>query len=98
MARYRNDMDDERDYYAREDRLRRENFGSYDEQQQYRPRRQFDSELRRDYNPGRFGERANYESDEPRYAENRGGERQREDWRRSSLYDVRGDVGAGAAR
>jgi CBS domain-containing protein len=98
MARYRNDMDDERDYYAREDRLRRENFGSYDEQQQYRPRRQFDSELRREYNPGRFGERANYESDEPRYAENRGGERQREDWRRSSLYDVRGDVGVGAAR
>src|ERR1044072_2680523 len=87
MARYRNDMDDERDYYAREDRLRRENFGTYDEPQ-YRPRRQFDTERRPDYNRGRFGERANYESDEPRYAENRG-ERLRDDWRNSSLYEGR---------
>ena len=31
MARYRNDQDDERDYYQREDRMRRENFGAYDE-------------------------------------------------------------------
>ncbi len=90
MARYRNDMDDERDYYAREERLRRENFGSYDEQQ-YQPRRQFDTERRPEYNQfnrSRFGERANYESDEPRYAENRG-ERLRDDWRRSSLYEGR---------
>ncbi|HET6973859.1 MAG TPA: CBS domain-containing protein [Pyrinomonadaceae bacterium] len=70
MARYRNDMDDERDYYPREERLRRENFGAYDEQP-YRPRREFDTERRPDYNRGRFGERANYESDEPRYAEYR---------------------------
>lgn len=101
MARYRNDMDDERDYYAREERLRRENFGAYDEPS-YRPHRQFDNERlgnerRLDYSRGRFGERANYESDEPRYAENRG-ERIRDDWRRSSLYDVRGDVSSGAAR
>ena len=98
MARYRNDMDDERDYYAREDRLRRENFGSYDEQQ-YRPRRQFDTERRPEYNQynrGRFGERANYESDEPRYADNRG-EHLREDWRRSSLYDGR-DTSSSTAR
>ena len=88
MARYRNDMDDERDYYAREDRLRRENFGgTHDEQ--YRPQRQFDTERRPEYNRGRFGERANYESDEPRYAENRG-ERLRDDWQqRSSLYEGR---------
>ena len=87
MARYRNDMDDERDYYAREDRLRRENFGgAYEEP--YRPDRQFDRERRPEYNRGRFGERANYESDEPRYAENRG-ERLRDDWRRSSLYEGR---------
>lgn len=95
MARYRNDMDDERDYYAREEPLRRENFGSYDEQQ-HRPRRQFDTERRPEYNQynrGRFGERANYESDEPRYAE-----RPREDLRRSSLYDGRGDVSSSAAR
>src|SRR6476660_422462 len=104
MARYRNDMDDERDYYAREDRLRRENFGSYDEQQ-YRPRRQFDSERRPEYdqhsqyNRGRFGERANYESDEPRYAEYQGGgEHLRDDWRRSSLHDVRGDLSSSTAR
>jgi CBS domain-containing protein len=89
MARYRNDMDDERDYYAREERLRRENFGAQDEP--YRARRQFDTERRpeyNEYNRGRFGERANYESDEPRYSENRG-ERLRDDWRRSSLYEGR---------
>jgi CBS domain-containing protein len=94
MARYRNDMDDERDYYAREDRLRRENFGAYDEQ--YRPRRQFDTERRPEYNRSRFGERANYESDEPRYADYRG-ERPREDSRRSSLYDGR-DISSSTAR
>src|ERR1043165_10243318 len=88
MARYRNDMDDERDYYAREDRLRRENFGGGSYEEQYRPRRQFDSERRPDYNRGRFGERANYEWDEPRYSENRS-ERLRDDWRRSSLYEGR---------
>ena len=59
MARYRNEMDDERDYYPREERLRRENFGAYDEP--YRPRRQFDTERRPEYNRGRFGERAEYE-------------------------------------
>ena len=96
MARYRNDMDDERDYYSREERLRRENFGAYDEQQ-YRPSRQFDTERRPEYNRGRFGERANYEQDEPRYADNRP-ERQRDDWRRSSLYDGRADISAGTAR
>ena len=95
MARYRNDMDDERDYYAREDRLRRENFGAYDEQ--YRPRRQFDTERRPEYNRSRFGERANYEWDEPRYAENRG-ERPREDWRRNSLYEGRSDISSATAR
>ena len=96
MARYRNDMDDERDYYSREERLRRENFGAYDEQQ-YRPTRQFDTERRPEYNRGRVGVRANYEQDEPRYADNRP-ERQRDDWRRSSLYDGRADISAGTAR
>ncbi len=90
MARYRNDLDDERDYYAREDRLRRENFGGYDDQ--YRPRRHFDTEQRPEYNRGRFGERADYERDEPRYVDNRATERVRDDWRRSSLYDRRGDT------
>jgi len=96
MARYRNDLDDERDYYAREDRLRRENFGSYDDT--YRPRRVFDTERRPEYNRGRFGERADYEQGEPRYADNRGTERVRDDWRRSSLYDTRGDISSTNSR
>lgn len=97
MARYRNDQDDERDYYPREERLRRENLGAYDEP--YRAGRQFDTERRPDYNRGgRFGERAEYDYDEPRYAENRGSERFRDYNRRSSLDDVRGDISGGRWR
>lgn len=90
MARYRNDMDDDRDYYARDERLRRENFGGggYNDDQ-YRSRGQFDTERRPDYNRGRFGERAEYNYDEPRYANNQPGERFREENRRSALYDNR---------
>ena len=95
MARYRNEMDDERDYYSRDERLRRENFGAYDEP--YRARHQFETERRPENNRSRFGERANYESDEPRYADYRG-ERLREDWRRGSLYDRRGDVSSARDR
>ena len=92
MGRYRNELDDDREYYPREDRQRRENFGGYDES--WRGGRQFDSERRLDYNRGRFGERAEYDNDEPRYA-NYGerGERFRDDVRRSSLYEGRGDFG-----
>jgi CBS domain-containing protein len=96
MARYRNDQDDERDYYRREDRMRRENFGAYDEP--YRGGRQFDTERQSDYNRGRFGERAEYDYDEPRYAEYRSGERFRDDNRRSTLDDVRGDISGGRWR
>jgi CBS domain-containing protein len=90
-------MDDERDYYSRDDRLRRENFGGYDES--WRGNRRFDDERRSDYNRGRFGERAEYDYDEPRYA-NYGdrGERYRDDARRSSLYEGRGDLGTGRWR
>lgn len=97
MARYRNEMDDDRDYYPREDRLRRENLGGYDESM--RGVRRFDDERRPDYNRGRFGERAEYDYDEPRYA-NYGdrGERSRDDLRRSSLYEGRGDLGTGRWR
>ena len=95
MARYRNDQDDERDYYRREERMRRENFGGYDEP--YRGGRQFDMERRPEYNRGRFGERAEYDNDEPRYAEYRGGERIRDD-RRSTLDDLRGDISGGRWR
>jgi CBS domain-containing protein len=95
MARYRNEQEDDRDYYRREERLRRENLGAYDEP--YRAGRQFDNERRPEYNRGRFGERAEYDNDEPRYAENRG-ERSRDDMRNSSLYDVRGDISGGRWR
>jgi len=94
MARYRNDLDDERDYYSREERYRRENLGAYDEP--YRARRQFDdTERRPDYNRGRFGERAEYDNDEPRYGDYR--ERLRNEGR-SSLYDIRGDLSTGRSR
>lgn len=102
MARYRNDLDDERDYYPREDRLRRENFGAsggYEEP--WGTGRRFDNERRLNYNRGgRFGERAEYNYDEPRYAEynDRGGERLRDDVRRGSLYEGRGDFGTGRWR
>ena len=95
MARYRNDMDDDRDYRPREENLRRENFGGgggdYDDR--YRSNRQFDTERRPDYNRGRFGERAEYNYDEPRYANYGGGgsERFNDEHRRSALYDGRGD-------
>jgi CBS domain-containing protein len=91
MARYRNDMDDDRDYYGRDENLRRENFGGgYDDR--YRVRRQFDTERRPDYSRGRFGERAEYNYDEPRYADyGGGGERYRDQNRRSSLYEGRDD-------
>jgi len=100
MARYRNDLDEDRDYYQREDRQRRENFGGYDESWRGGGGggRQFDNERRQDYNRGRFGERAEYGNDEPRYA-NYGdrGERSRDDVR-SSLYEGRGDFGTGMWR
>ena len=96
MARYRNDLDDDRDYNRREDRYRRENFGAYDEP--YRAGRQFDNERRPEYNRGgRFGERAEYDYNEPRYA-NYGGERFGDENRGSSLYDVRGDISGGRWR
>jgi len=92
MARYRNDLDDEREY-PREERSRREQFGAYDEP--YRTRRQFETERRSDYNRGRFGERAEYNYDEPRYGDYR--ERVRDEGR-SSLHDIRGDLSTGRGR
>ena len=127
MARYRNDLDDERDrdYYPREERYRRESLGAVDEP--YSSARRFDQQqqnLRPDYNRGggrygeqtgryseqtgrygeqagrygeqssRYGERAEYETDEPRYSEHRGTYRG-DEGRRSSLYDIRGDLGTG---
>lgn len=105
MARYRNESDDERDYYQREERLRRETLGPYDEPYSRRPRldtdRRWDTEGRSEYGRGRFGERANYENDEPRYGNyrDRGDEgRFRDEGRRSTLEEIRGDLGTGRHR
>lgn len=93
MARYRNDLENERDY-PREDRLRRENFGrGYDEP--WGAGRRSENE-RSDYSRNRFGERAEYNNDEPRYADYN--ERYDHDLRRSSLYEGRGDLGTGRYR
>ena len=96
MARYRNDMEEERDYYPREERLRRENLGAYDEP--WRGRRAFEGERRPEYNRGRFGERAEYNYDEPRYADNRGSGRSWDEGRRSSPYDRSGDISSSTWR
>jgi CBS domain-containing protein len=105
MARYRNDMDDERDYYPREERMRRETLGSYDEPFS-RPRfdneNRWEGENRSEYGRGRFGERADYEHGEPRYSDTRErgdqGDRFRDQGRRNTLYDIRGDLGTGRDR
>lgn len=94
MARYRNELDDERDYYRREERMRRDTMGAFDEP--YSSRNRIEQDWRPDYNRSRFGERAEYEYDEPRYSESRG--RFRDEGRRSSLYDVRGDLSSGRWR
>ena len=92
MARYRNDMDDERDYYNRNENLRRENFGTYDEPYRGGGRHQFETGRGSDFSRGRFGERAEYNNDEPRYADYGRGERFRDDMRRGSNYENRGDI------
>jgi len=97
MTRYRNELDNERDYYRREERPRRENFsGGYDEP--WGAGRRFDTERQTDYNRGRYGERAEYDYDEPRYANQGERERFRDDAARSSLYEGRGDLGTGRWR
>ena len=91
MTRYRGDLDEEREreLYSREARQRREALGSYDEP--FAGRRQYNDE-QRPYN--RFGERAEYDYDEPRYGAqyNESRERFRDSNRHSSLYDGRGDL------
>src|SRR5690349_18399763 len=102
MARYRDDVDDDRDYYPREEHYRRE-LGAYDEP--FARRAEYNERERRpDSGRGRYGERAEYENDEPRYSQDRDntwndrGDRYRDDTRRSSLYDIRGDLGTGRSR
>ena len=102
MVRYRDDVDDDRDYDPREERFRREALGAYDEP--FARRAEYDERERRvESGRGRFGERAAYENDEPRYSQDREswtdrGDRYRDESRRSSLYDIRGDLGTGRHR
>lgn len=99
MARYRNE-NDERDYYPREERFRREALGTNPYDEPMTRQREFERERREDFGRGRFGERADYNYDEPRYSnaarENRErwdeGNRYGEQNRRSTLDDFRGDL------
>lgn len=97
MARYRSDLDDERDreYYSREDRLRREG-PPWSTASPYDDSRRFENERRTEYGRGRFGERAEYDHGEPRYSEAH--DRFRDEGPRSSLMDLRGDLSRRPAR
>ncbi len=106
MARYRNDYDDEFEYQSRQDRFERERPWSYSQPFQDRGR------LNEDYNRrglGRFGERADYEYNEPRYNDYPSGDsRSQEDFRarsyegrdvrRGPAYYDRPSVGSGRSR
>ncbi len=83
MARYRNDLEDDRGYEARE-RFGRERPWNYNDPYDARNRSLGDYRTN-DYGRGRFGERASYEHDEPRFIGDRSGYRE-EDYQRSS-YD-----------
>ena len=87
MARYRDDFEDDRDRFSQETRYRREALGSYDEP--YSSRRSVEEERRPYYN--RYGERAQYNYDEPRYGDTRAGSHE-DRGRRSSLDDMRGNL------
>lgn len=81
MARYRSEMDDERDYYTRREGLSRDDWAHGDRYLRNRPA---EERGRLDYSRGRFGERADYEYNEPRY----GSERfYRDEGYGGSLYD-----------
>jgi CBS domain-containing protein len=69
MGRYRNDFDDEFDYQSRHDRYERERPWSYG--QPFADRGRLAEDERRGL--GRFGERADYQSNEPRYNDYPGG-------------------------
>ena len=86
MARYRGDFEDERDrdFYTRERDLgmRREAPWGYENRDERNRREFLEGNRRTDFSYGRFGERAEYDYDEPRYSEYRGdlrNQRSRED-------------------
>jgi len=67
MARYFNDFDDDRELHARRDRFAREQPWNYS--RGYSSARLESDYDRRDIGRGRFGERADYEMNEPNYSE-----------------------------
>jgi len=94
MARYRDEFDDERDLYRRDRGMRREAPWGYDDSAE-RKRREFVEGNRTEFSRGRFGERAEYDYDEPRYSDYPGGFRD-ERFRESSQDRWRGyDPGYG---
>jgi CBS domain-containing protein len=66
MARYRSDLDDDREYGARNERGERERPANYNDPNRGRAA-MLDAYGDRGSTSGRFGERANYEYNEPRY-------------------------------
>jgi CBS domain-containing protein len=85
MARYFDDIEDDREFRTRRDRFARERPWSYGHP--YSGRRPESDEERRDFGQGRFGERAGYQNDEPRYNEY-SDRYAREDYRRP-MYEGR---------
>ena len=67
MARDRNDMYEDREYDARNERFRRERPWGYDDPYAGRNRSLAGDYRREEFSRGRFGERAEYDYDEPRY-------------------------------
>ncbi len=67
MVRNRNDIDENREYDSRNERFRRERPWGYDDPYAGRSRSLAGDYRRGDESRGRFGERADYDYDEPRY-------------------------------
>ena len=80
MARYREEFNDERDYRDSRDpfgrerdlRMRRESPRGYENRDERNRREFLEGTPRTEFSRGRFGERAEYEYNEPRYSDYRG--------------------------
>jgi CBS domain-containing protein len=74
MARYRNEFNEEGDYYRRERdlRMRQEAPWGYENPGERNRREYSEDTPRTEFSRGRFGERAEYDYDEPRYTGYRG--------------------------
>jgi CBS domain-containing protein len=83
MARYNNELDEDRERYLRHDRYARERPWNYNDP--YERRSSYDDYPRERFSRGRYGERADYDADEPRYSGNPEGrgsyEREYPTWR-----------------